>query len=162
MHIGIMSDTHDNVWKLAEAVKKMGQVDVVVHCGDLCSPFVMDRLGNSFSGTPVHIVWGNNDGDRHMLTEVAATHDNIHLHGQTARLVLDGYMVAVNHYPDLARDMALSGSYDLVCYGHDHIAHHEKVGQTVLLNPGEITGINGRSSFARVDTDSGMVDFIDC
>lgn len=161
MRIGVISDTHDNIWKLDEALPQLKQTDVVLHCGDLCSPFIIKRLAAGLESTPTHIVWGNNDGDTHLLTQVSYSHDQIHLHGLTARLQLDGYEVAVNHYPDLARDMALSGSYDLVCYGHDHTAHEERVGETLLLNPGEVMGMNGRSSFAWVDTETNSVRFVD-
>lgn len=161
MNIAVMSDTHDNIWKLEEAVQGMGRADTVLHCGDLCAPFVVKRLGEELEGTPVHIVWGNNDGDQHLLTEVAADYPNVHLHGLTARLELDGWNVAVNHYPDLGRDLALSGRYDMVCYGHDHTAHEEHLKDCLLLNPGEVMGMNGRSSIAFVDTESGEVEFVE-
>jgi putative phosphoesterase len=161
MRLGVISDTHDNIWKLGEALPELRTMDALLHCGDLCSPFMIKRLGEGLEGLPIHIVWGNNDGDTHLLTKVSFSYEDIHLHGLTARLDFEGYSVAVNHYPDLARDMANSGSYNLVCYGHDHTAHEERVGDTLLLNPGEIMGMNGRSSFAWVETETRAATFID-
>ncbi len=161
MHIAVMSDTHDNIWKLNEALEGVQDADAVLHCGDLCAPFVVKQLGEALQDTPVHIVWGNNDGDQHLLTEVAGDYPSVNLHGLTARLEMGGWDIAVNHYPDLGRDLALSGRYDMVCYGHDHTAHQEYAKDCLLLNPGEVMGMNGRSSMAIVDTESGEVEFVD-
>ena len=47
MKIAVFSDTHDNIWKLERALGLMKNADVLIHCGDLCSPFVMKRLATS-------------------------------------------------------------------------------------------------------------------
>jgi putative phosphoesterase len=160
VRIAVLSDSHDNIWKLAEAMPRLADADVVLHCGDLCSPFMIRRLGEGLGDTPLHIVWGNNDGDAHALTLVAGGYPSVELHGQTGRLELDGWQAAFNHYPDIARDMALSGQYDLVCYGHDHTAHQEMVGGCLLLNPGDLMGLKGTSSIALVDTGSGKATYV--
>ena len=49
-----------------------------------------------------------------------------------------------------------SGLYDLVCCGHDHTARDERVGESRLINPGELMGRLGPSTFARLDTESGV------
>jgi len=161
MLIGVLSDTHDNVWKLDAALPHLQQAQVVLHCGDLCSPFMVRRLATGLAPRPVHLVWGNNEGDRLAIARVAEGFPNITLHGQVARLELDGLRVAVNHYPDLAADLAASGRYDLVCYGHDHQAHLGMEQDCTLLNPGELMGLNGRSSCALFDSESHDVRWID-
>jgi putative phosphoesterase len=161
MKLGVMSDTHDNISKLGAAVGHLQGVDAVVHCGDLCSPFMIRRLGERLADIPLHIVWGNNDGDQFLIAKVAADFPAVTLHGQVAHLELDGMRVAVNHYPEIARDLAHAGRYDLVCYGHDHTANEEKVGDTLLLNPGEVLGLKGRSSIAVVDTADRTVRWIE-
>jgi len=45
MQLAILSDTHDNIWKLDTALILMADADVLIHCGDLCAPFVVKRLG---------------------------------------------------------------------------------------------------------------------
>jgi uncharacterized protein len=161
MQIAILSDTHDNLSKLDRAIPTLRTVDTVIHCGDLCSPFVVVRLGNGLEGKPVHVVFGNNDGDPRLLTLKAQEVGNVFIHGQFASLELGGLRVAVNHYPEIARPIALSGQFDLVCYGHDHTAHEEKIGSTLLLNPGELLGMNGRSSLAILDTTTRIVQWED-
>jgi len=77
---------------------------------------------------------------------------NLTIHGELAELEFDTLKVAVNHYPEIARGLAASGHYDLVCYGHDHQAHLSEVNDTILLNPGEVMGLKGPRSFMIFDT----------
>lgn len=161
MRIAIISDTHDNIWKLDSAMPQLVESDVVLHCGDLISPFMVTKLAQGMQGKPVHLVWGNNDGDKRLLTLMAVQAGNVHPHGDFADLTLGGLKIAITHYPEIARAVAESGRYDLVCYGHDHTAHEEKVGRTLLLNPGEVMGLNGRSTMALFATKQQKVVWID-
>jgi putative phosphoesterase len=106
-------------------------------------------------------VWGNNDGDKWLLTRNANAAGNVTLHGELAELELGGRRVAVNHYPHIARPLAESGDYDAVFYGHDHKAHMERIGDTLLLNPGEVMGRFGKSTFAWYDTDTGKAELVE-
>ena len=161
MRIAVMSDSHDNIWKMRKSLPYLAAADVTLHCGDLISAFMVLSLIKGTDGKPVHIIWGNNDGDKQLLAEVASKADNIHLHGDYAFLDFDGFKVAINHYPKIARALAESGNYDLVCYGHDHTANKEWVGETLLLNPGELMGMNSRSTLAILDTVGKWVEFIE-
>jgi hypothetical protein len=161
MRIAVLSDSHDNIWKLEKAMPHLAAADVVLHCGDLVSPFMVIRLIRGTGGKPVHIVWGNNDGDKRLLTEVAASAKNIHLHGDFAQLTFGDFRVAMTHYPEIARPLAESGQYHLVCYGHDHTAHQEWIRKTMLLNPGELMGMQGRSTLAVFDTNTKQVELIE-
>jgi putative phosphoesterase len=158
MKLVILSDTHDNIWALESALPHLQAAQAILHCGDLCSPFVLPRLAQA--GPPVHIVWGNNDGDRRLLSEVAARFANLHLHGDFADLRLGNWHIAMTHYPEIARPLAAGGQYDLVCYGHDHTAHYSQIAQTHLLNPGEVMGLMGKRSLALADTDTGQLQHI--
>jgi hypothetical protein len=158
MRIAVMSDTHDHIWKLKQALELIRQegAGAVLHCGDLCSPFMIRHLGEG-SEVPIHLVWGNNEGDPRMIAEVASRYPHVHLHGQLARLELGGVRIAVNHYLEIAEPLALSGLFDLVCYGHDHKAFAERRADCWLLNPGEVLGMNGRSTIAWFDTETGRI-----
>lgn len=74
---------------------------------------------------------------------------------------IDGVSIGVNHYPEIARDLARSGSYDLVCFGHDHTAYEGMEGSCLLLNPGELMGMNGRSTLALYDSQTDKVQMIE-
>lgn len=156
MRITICSDIHDNIWKLADALPGMNDGDLLIFCGDFCAPFTLAQLAEGFRG-PIHVVWGNNDGDARLLSKVAAAAGNVTLHGELAELDLDGFQVGVNHYPEIAIGLAESGRYDLVCYGHDHFLRTERVGDTWLINPGEMMGRFGKSSYVILDTETQNV-----
>lgn len=151
MKLAVCSDIHDNIWVLEHALSEMADADAVVFCGDLCAPFTLVQLAEEVAG-PVHVVWGNNDGDKWQLTQQAARFSHVRLHGELAEIELDGLRIAANHWPEIAQGLAHCGRYDLVCYGHDHTAFQERVGDSLLLNPGEIMGRFGRSTYALFDT----------
>lgn len=160
MRIAVCSDIHDNIWKLEAALPGMNRANALVFCGDFCAPFTLTQLARGFEG-PVHAVFGNNDGDQWLLLKMAEEAGNITLHGQLAELDLGGLSIAVSHYPEIARGLASSGLYDIVCYGHDHTLNEERIGDTLLLNPGEIMGRDGRSTYVIVDSDDRSVGVYD-
>ncbi len=163
MRIAILSDIHDNVWKLAAALPGMRAAEVMLCCGDLCSPFIVDQLAAGFPG-PIHIIFGNNDGDLFRIAGNAGKYGGrVQLHGAFYAAVLDGARLAANHYPDIARAIAASGAYDVVCYGHDHAFHVDPPGPYRTLNPGAIMGFSPAhgsdvpSTFLLYDTADGGV-----
>jgi len=161
MKLAILSDTHDNIWALRSALTRMGGAEAALHCGDLCSPFMLKELGEGMAGKPVHVVWGNNEGDVLLMTRVAALLSHVHLHGAFAEVQYDGLRIAVNHYPEIARGLAASGQYDLVCFGHNHVASVTRAGHCVLLNPGEVMGLMGRRTLALFDTQTREAEFVE-
>jgi uncharacterized protein len=145
MKIAIISDIHDNVWNLGPALETIKDSETLICCGDLCSPFIVDLMADGFHNQ-IHIVFGNNDGDQYRITNNAIKYDGrVIIHGEFAELKLDGKRFAVNHYPDIARSIAESEDYDVVCYGHNHVYKVEKVNETLLINPGAIMGYDGVS-----------------
>lgn len=156
MLIAVLSDIHDNIWNLAGALEQVETAGarVLIFCGDFCAPFTLSQVGQGFAG-PVHCVFGNNDGDPQLLVRNAQAAGNVTLHGQYAELTLDGRRIAVNHYPEIARRLAESGQFDLVCYGHNHEAKVERIGGCILANPGEVMGRFGAPTFGLYDSATG-------
>jgi uncharacterized protein len=137
MRIGIISDIHDHLHNLRPAIAYLGEnTDLLVCCGDLCSPFVMDEL-RKYSG-PVHIIFGNNDADLFRITRKSDA--RLQVHGEFLELNLDGFKIAANHFDNIAGPIARSGLYQLVCFGHNHRFSLERFGETVALNPGTLMG----------------------
>jgi putative phosphoesterase len=161
MKILVMSDSHDNIWKLEAAAEHVAGADAVLHCGDVCSPFMIRRMGEMAGSKPVHVIWGNNDGDTYLIGKVASAFPHIILDGALARFEMAGLQIAANHYPEIGRGLAKSGDFGLVCYGHDHVPHEERVGDCLLLNPGELMGMKGHSTLAEVDTQDRSVRWIE-
>ena len=149
MKLAVISDSHDNLANMKLAVSSILKEDVetVIHCGDLCAPFMMGLL-KEFK-MPVHLVFGNVDGDKLRMSQQKP--ENVSIHGEFADINLNNRRVAVIHYPEIASAIALSGQYYLVCYGHNHVAKIDDVGGSLLVNPGEITDYKGKPSYAVVN-----------
>jgi uncharacterized protein len=161
MRIAVLSDSHDHLGKLALAVQAAAErAEALLFCGDFCAPFSLQQIAEGFPG-PIHAVFGNNDGDRFLLARVASGFPNVTLHGEVAKLELGGLRVALNHYPEIAEDLAASGRYDAVFYGHNHRHKIERLGDCDLVNPGEIMGRYGRSTFVVYDTVTRVVETVE-
>jgi putative phosphoesterase len=158
MRIAIVSDIHDDVARLRAALGGLSDVDELICLGDLCSPFVVKEFGVGFTG-PVHIVFGNNDGDRYRIAEVARKYPHVKIHGEYADLEIGGRKFSVNHFDNIGKAIAAGGQYDVVCYGHSHRFGVEKHGRVTVVNPGEIFGVlTGESTYAVYDTRTGEVE----
>jgi uncharacterized protein len=158
MKIAVLSDIHDNIWVLERLLGDL-QADALIFCGDFCAPFTLAQIAEAFSG-PIHVVFGNNDGDQSLLSRVAGKYPHVTLHGQFADLEFDGRKVAVTHYPNVGRALAKGGTYDLVCHGHSHERVVEEQGPTLRLNPGEVMGRFGLSTYALYDTGTGLAEIV--
>ena len=154
--IAIFSDSHDNVWKLEAALAQARDfgAGALLHCGDLCAPFNIKIMAENFDG-PIHLVFGNNDGDGRLIQTLAANYEHVSHHGAYAELALFGRKIAMIHYPEPALRIAQSGQFDLVCYGHDHTQRKDLIGNTLLVNPGELMGYWHASTWGLYDADSG-------
>jgi putative phosphoesterase len=156
MIVGIISDSHDNIWNLDKALAKLKDVDVLIHCGDFCAPFIIKDYLAKF-GKPVHCVYGNID-DREVNKKLADEAENITFYGDEAEFELAGKKIAIRHMPDKAEELAKSGKYDVVFYGHKHKADIKKIGNTLFVNPGEIMGRLGNPTYAIWDTETDKID----
>ncbi|MEO5351466.1 MAG: metallophosphoesterase family protein, partial [Magnetococcus sp. YQC-3] len=78
---------------------------------------------------------------------------NIEMCGDVFEAEIDGLKVFMNHYPRFVELAAKSGEFDLCIHGHTHIYREEKIGNTILINPGEIQGFKtGIATFVIFDT----------
>lgn len=154
MIIAVFSDSHDNVWNLNKALEMAveKQAELLIHCGDYCAPFVLIDLAR-FRGE-VHGVFGNVDGDKYLMTEWAHTKfNNINLYGDIGELDAKGSKIAFVHSPKVAKALALTAEYEAVFYGHTHEKSIEKVGESLVINPGEIMGRLNLPTFCFYDTE---------
>ena len=161
MRIAICSDSHDHIPNLRRAVSLANQegADLLLHCGDLISPFMLPYLA-AFHG-PVHLIYGNNPGDQHMIaSRCTLEFTNLHHHGHHAAFTAQSTRIAINHYPELARELARSGSFDLVCCGHDHCHAVEQIGACLLVNPGDLLGKDSNPVMTLLDTADGSVRLV--
>jgi uncharacterized protein len=139
LRIGLLADVHDHVRALRPAVASLAaNSDVLIVLGDLVAPFVLRRIAEAYEG-PVHVVFGNNDGDTSRLTATAAAFGHVRVHGELFHGTLGGRRIAAQHYPGIA-DLIDPGAADLVAYGHDHRAFAEQRRDAWYVNPGTLMG----------------------
>jgi putative phosphoesterase len=161
MKIAVMSDSHDNIWNLrkALAVIKAEGCAKIIHCGDFVAPFMFKELEQA--GIPVYAVFGNNDGDKALLTRFALESDGrITLFPLVGELSADTCRIAFTHEWIVAEGLAATGNYDLVCFGHSHQPAEHRRGTTLAVNPGEIMGKDGAPGFCIYDTVTRTMQWI--
>ena len=137
MRLGIASDTHGHAELTRPAIRMLEslEVDRVLHCGDIGSPAVVEQ----FAPWPTDFVFGNCDYDRESLSKAIEAAGKT-CHGIFGELEIEGLHIALLHSDDRRkfREVVASGSWDLVCYGHTHVAAIDRHGSTLVLNPGAI------------------------
>lgn len=146
MLVGVISDTHDNLPKVARACELFRErgVEAVLHAGDFVAPFALKVLVNS--ALPVTAVFGNNDGERDGLAGVCDD-----LHEPPHRFELGGRVVVLSHEPDRLTDEVVAGA-DVLIHGHNHVAETARRDGCLLVNPGEAGGwLSGHCTVAVVD-----------
>lgn len=149
MRVGVMSDTHDNLRNVARIVELLNDADVerVVHTGDVSQAKTLDAL--AALKAPLFGVWGNNDRERDPLDR-ACTRHGFDFAEPGRELVWAGRRILVVHDPreiDLHLD-----EHHVVLHGHDHRHRVERVGRTLVVNPGECAGhLDGHNAVGVVD-----------
>lgn len=155
MEVGIISDIHENFHNLINTLEvfENRKVSKIFCLGDLINPGVAMVL--SKSKIPVFCLWGNNDGDKVMILNIAhAPGSNLEMAIHSYAFVeVDGRKGFISHFDDLARPMAKSREFDFVFYGHNHENKIDWVNDCILVNPGEVSAqLKGEATFAIYDT----------
>lgn len=161
MKIGIISDTHDHHANVLGAIEvfKQRKVDYIFHAGDMVSPFTA-RAFAQVGGAKFIAVFGNCDGEKLFLA--SAINDfggEIHQNVYTGDI--DGRRIFMTHIPSTLDEVADSGKFDLVIYGHTHRQDVHKAGKTLVINPGETTDwITGKSAVVVLELDDMSYEII--
>jgi hypothetical protein len=157
--IGILSDTHDNLTLVREAVRLFNNAgcDLVIHAGDFVAPFTVDELRNLRA--PVKAVYGNCDGEKAGLA--LAFRGMGEIREAPLAFLQSGLRVCVCHLDAPVSRYAASRSYDIVVYGHTHRPLVESRDGVLLINPGEAGGwLRGKSTVALLDPAARTADII--
>jgi hypothetical protein len=142
--IVVISDSHDNLAnlkKVASFVREQ-KVETIIHCGDIASLDVLKDVFGDFKGE-IHAVLGNLDIDRDFPMKVK-NFPQLKIYSGYGELE----KMAFTHFPQKAKELAKSGKYEIVFYGHTHKPWEETINKTKVVNPGNIAGLIYRASFA--------------
>lgn len=156
MRIGVLSDTHDRLPTLDRAITMLRgrNIEALIHAGDVIAPFAAKRL-LAWTG-PLHITYGNNDGERKGLKAVLPG-----IQDGPLWVEAKGKLILVHHFIDWCdpADIALA---DIIITGHTHEVVNEKRAGKLFLNPGECCGwVYNRCTAAVLDTDAMSAEIIE-
>jgi len=133
--LGVISDTNGEAVETKKAVELFRErnVKMVIHCGDIGSASVVE----CFAGFETHFVYGNTDGQSRVIADAVKQIGGT-LHNWCGEIECCGKRVFFlhGHQIPVLQNAVHSKKYDLVCYGHTHIALFELYEGTLLLNPG--------------------------
>ena len=156
MKLGVISDSHDNLPLIREAVQYFNEedpVDAVVHAGDYVAPFAVRELAKLKA--PFHGVFGNNDGERAGINKVMPQ-----IVQPPLRLHLAGRRIVVTHDPERLTE-ADRAAADIVIFGHTHNKLVEHDNGKLVMNPGELGGwLTGNCTLAVIDLETLGVEII--
>ena len=137
MRLGVVSDTHGHTDHTLPAIRLLEslEVDQVLHCGDIGSAEVVAL----FDQWPTHFVFGNCDYHQAELARAIESHGQT-CHGLFGDLDFDGVRIALLHSHERRRfqEVLDSPDYQVVCYGHTHLADAERRHGKLVLNPGAL------------------------
>ena len=162
MKIGIMSDSHDNIQNIKKAIKifKENNVKVIMHAGDLVSPFCIPLFAdfkNNF-----YLCSGNNLGDvsyiKEQIEDIGIFFDEL------GEIELGGKKFVLYHGTNeiITKALLRSQEYDYVIIGHTHHKETLQEGKTVLINPGETFGdLYGEATIAILNIKNNEITFYD-
>lgn len=156
MIVGVISDTHDRLRLIDEAVQRLNEenVELVLHAGDYVAPFVVSHFKPLKA--PLIGVFGNNDGDRVLLKKKFAEL-GADLRGSFAFILVDGLRIALLHGDqiELMRSLSELESHDVLINGHTHVMKIYRKGKTLVINPGAVCGyLTEKSTMVILDTET--------
>ncbi len=164
MLLGIISDSHDHLENLKLTLTWFRDHDVeqIIHCGDLTHWASLCEAWPENYSAPIHLVAGNGDFPNEFATLPPDAQPRLIYHGARGDLHLDqspqGPCIAFCHTPASAKDLARSGCYSIVFYGHTHRPWIEKINSAFLINPGNLCGRRHEASFALYDSATKRLD----
>jgi putative phosphoesterase len=157
--VGIISDTHEDIRMINKAVEILREraPALVIHCGDIISPPVLER----FKDLPMRFVFGNNDGERSGLRK-KCQELNFEPIEETLTFTFDNKKFYVNHgtRSETIAEAIKTQGYDYVLHGHTHERRNQVIGGTRVINPGALFSAESYS-IAFLEPDSGEVEFVE-
>jgi len=157
MLVGILSDTHDRLTTLQKALEifRQRKVDTVIHAGDIISPFAARRLKDGIA-VPLHIIYGNNDGDRRALAQVLPQ-----IKDGPIFVDLAGKRALVHHALEWCKPQDIA-KVDIVVTGHSHELKVQEHAGKLYINPGECCGwLTGSCTAVLLDTETMKTEILD-
>lgn len=149
----IVSDSHGKLNNVQKIMEKEGNIDQVIHLGDLIG---QDEKLREICDCPVHIVRGNCD-----YTLDNPVMDVVEI-GKNKIFITHGHNYGVNFGIDRLCYAAKENECNIAMYGHTHVPDNSVYGGIIVVNPGSVTQprqLNHKPTYAvmKID-DHGKAD----
>ena len=130
MRVLIVSDTHGRHNGLDRALQEAGDIDMLIHLGDV-------EGGEEYIDTVVdcekHIVRGNNDFFSDLPRE-----EEFYI-GKYKIFITHGHSYYVSLDPEYIREEGKARKADIVMFGHTDRPFFEEMDEIIVLNPGSLS-----------------------
>ncbi|MFH2118444.1 MAG: YfcE family phosphodiesterase [Candidatus Paceibacterota bacterium] len=176
MKIGIISDIHDHLDELDQALEvfKEESVGMILNGGDWVCPYTLEYFDAKCQKlnlvVPVKSVFGNNEGDIKRIIERNSNLTNpIKFAPKIVfELEVETRKISIFHGHDkvILQSLIDCQKYDLIVTGHTHQVRNEVIGKTLVLNPGSLSKAKlskkvTKANIAIYDIDSNSAEIID-
>ena len=163
MKVVIISDVHDNLANLQKVLDycEKSKIEKMICCGDTASEETIDFLQKNFPGK-IWLTPGNMDVGYWDYDELVKKYKNTNLKifPEEGEAEIDGHRIAFVHFPDKARELARTGKYQFVFYGHTHKPWEENINNCRVLNPGNVANLYSPATFAVWRTEDDKVELL--
>ncbi|MEI6835218.1 MAG: YfcE family phosphodiesterase [Candidatus Falkowbacteria bacterium] len=157
MKIVIFSDLHDNIPNLDILLTwiSSNKITKLVFCGDMAHFETLEYLRHKFSGE-LFLVGGNADS---FYAKDVRKLKKINYDEQRLEFKIENQKILITHKPaDLKKYLAENSSYDFAFHGHTHKPWMAKENGLIIANPGTLSEVFSKSSFALLDTKTGKLE----
>lgn len=168
MKIGMISDTHGSITAFQQAMSVMGEVDVLIHLGDVLYHGPRNDIPTGYDPKAlsealkkwrnVIYVRGNCDSevDEMVLEQAIPIREELIELGEHKIYATHGHRESLEESIQKAENLGAT----LLLWGHSHIKTLERRSQLILCNPGSTTiPKDGCASFAVLDDE--MIRLVD-
>lgn len=154
MKIAIIADSHDNIPRIDGmfGILKDEKIDTMIHCGDVTTLETIKYLSKKFSGK-IYLSLGNVD-EMHGLEKKDIKLKNVIVFDNFGEIQINDIKIAFVHFPEVAKELAITKKYDFVFYGHTHKPWEDIIEEAHVVNPGTLAGIFNKSTFALLDIET--------
>lgn len=156
MLIAIISDIHDNLTNLEKFFNWCGgnQVEELICCGDVANAETLEFMASNFPGK-IYLVKGNMEIYEEQEVE---QYDNIIYCGRIGYFKIGDKNIGLCHEPFLINKVLEKGECDIIFYGHTHEPWIGKENGATVVNPGTLSGVFAKATFAAWDSESGKLE----
>jgi len=154
MKILVISDTHGDIKKAEEVIKKnRNDIDLIIHLGDYFRD--AQKLSTIFPDIPIEYIYGNSD---FMIDNVPAE-KVLEYYGKKI-LLTHGHRYSVKWDYSKLEKKAEEMHLDMLLFGHTHVADMMEKSGCYFINPGSISDPRSDSSesYAIIEIKDGKVN----